>query len=53
MGSALSGITNYVGQSDNASRRAKAVKSGQAGKAAGRGSRKIREAVPAKTKRGW
>jgi hypothetical protein len=34
-------------------RRTKAISQASAAKAAGRGSRKIRAAVPAKTKRGW
>lgn len=51
--SALTGTSNATSKGANADRRAKLVKQASAAKAAGRGSRQIRGAVPAKKTRGW
>lgn len=51
--SALTGAGNAHTQAASAARRAANIQLGKAAKAAGRGSRQVRGAVPAKKKRGW
>ena len=51
---ALSGVSNAQTQGNNAARKAKAIKSAQAAKAAGRGKRSIGgNNATAKKSRGW